>query len=256
MTDTSYTSDDLSSRFVRLQTNLTFDDRPELKRVVAGDFFASSGDLGSTVNMGGFSLSKSYRMDPYFTKYPTLNVSGLSETASDVEVYVDDIKLRSDKVAPGGFDLRNIAYTTGAHKVEVLIRDAFGNVQRIVHPFYQTDKMLKKGLHEYSYNGGLIRKSYGAESNTYGHAAFALSTATAMRIRLPLALRPRRARAWCISARSSSFRYWTWGWFQLPLSPARANPAEALPRRSIITIRARIQARGCSLGGSAQTMRT
>ncbi len=175
LTDTSYTSDDLSSRFVRLQTNLTFDDRPELKRVVAGDFFASSGDLGSTVNMGGFSLSKSYRMDPYFTKYPTLNVSGLSETASDVEVYVDDIKLRSDKVAPGGFDLRNIAYTTGAHKVEVLIRDAFGNVQRIVHPFYQTDKMLKKGLHEYSYNGGLIRKSYGAESNTYGHAAFALS---------------------------------------------------------------------------------
>lgn len=175
LTDTSYTSDDLSSRFVRLQTNLTFDDRPELKRVVAGDFFASSGDLGSTVNMGGFSLSKSYRMDPYFTKYPTLNVSGLSETASDVEVYVDDIKLRSEKVAPGGFDLRNINYTTGAHKVEVLIRDAFGNVQRIVHPFYQTDKMLKKGLYEYSYNGGLIRKSYGAESNTYGHAVMSVS---------------------------------------------------------------------------------
>ncbi|MBI5236441.1 MAG: fimbrial biogenesis outer membrane usher protein [Deltaproteobacteria bacterium] len=175
MTDSSYTSDDLSSRFVRLQTNLTFDDRPELKRVVAGDFFASSGDLGSTVNMGGFSLSKSYRMDPYFTKYPTLNVSGVSESASDVEVYVDDIKLRSDKVAPGGFDLRNIAYTTGAHKAEVLIRDAFGNVQRIVHPFYQTDKMLKKGLHEYSYNGGLIRKSYGNESNSYGHAVMSAS---------------------------------------------------------------------------------
>ncbi|MGB9628098.1 MAG: hypothetical protein ACPL6D_05520 [Thermodesulfobacteriota bacterium] len=44
-------------KFVRLMSNITYDRRENLLRAVAGDFFASSGDLGSTINMGGLSIS-------------------------------------------------------------------------------------------------------------------------------------------------------------------------------------------------------
>jgi outer membrane usher protein FimD/PapC len=56
LTDSSYTHRrDEGGEFVRLMSNITYDRREDLKRVVLGDFFASSGELGSALNMGGIS---------------------------------------------------------------------------------------------------------------------------------------------------------------------------------------------------------
>lgn len=169
--DTAYTKTDAQSRFTRLMTSVTYDRREELVRAVAGDFAASSRELGGTLNMGGLSYSKVYHMNPYFIKYPTLDITGLAAMPSDVEVYVDDIRLTTGKIAPGEFELKNIARYSGTHKVEIVLRDPYGGIQRIVHPFYQTETLLKKGLHEFSYNAGFLRRGFGTESFDYGSAA-------------------------------------------------------------------------------------
>jgi len=159
-------------QFVRLMSNVTYDRREDLKRIVFGDFFASSGELGSTLNMGGISFSKNYNIDPYFIKYPEIGFSGLASLPSDLEVYRDGVLIRKERVAPGGFDLRDIPTYVGAGLAEVVLKDPFGREQRIRLPYYFTDTLLKKGLHEYSYNIGFLREDFGVVSNRYNDFAF------------------------------------------------------------------------------------
>lgn len=172
LSDSLYEKTGDKERFVRLMSNFTYDRRDEMQRIVLGDSFASSGDLGSSVNLGGLSLSKVYAINLYFIKYPSLDLSGLVYLPSDVDIYLNGIRIGRERLSPGEFELRNISYYGGAGLVEVVIRDPFGGEQRIRHPFSLTDALLRRGLHEYSYNIGLLREDFGIESNSYGDPAF------------------------------------------------------------------------------------
>lgn len=172
MSDSTYTRTVDNDLFVRLMSNLTYDRRDDMQRLVVGDLFAASGELGSSVNIGGVGFSKVYRINPYFAKNPILTLSGLISLPSEVEIYLNGVRIRREKISPGEFELRNISYFGGAGDVELVIRDSFGREQRIKYPFYFTDMLLKKGLHEYSYNFGFIREGFGTESNSYGDSVF------------------------------------------------------------------------------------
>lgn len=172
LSDSAYTKTDTGSRFVRLSSSLIYDRRQEMQRIIGGDFPASSGDLGAAVNLGGVSFSKLYRINPYFINRPTVGLSGLVSLPSSMEVYLNGMRIRTDSLSPGEFELRNITGYGGASLVEVVIRDPFGREQRIRYPFYFTDILLKRGLHEYSYNVGAVRREFGITSNHYGSMAF------------------------------------------------------------------------------------
>lgn len=168
LSDSSYTQrKGEGAQFVRLMSNLTYDRREDLKRFVVGDFFASSGELGSTINMGGISFSKQYKIAPYFITYPEVSFSGLASLPSEVEVYRDGVLIRKERISPGEFELRDIPTYVGSGLVEVVLRDPFGREQRIKLPYYFSDTLLKKGLHEYSYNLGFSREDFGTVSNHY-----------------------------------------------------------------------------------------
>jgi outer membrane usher protein FimD/PapC/outer membrane protein OmpA-like peptidoglycan-associated protein len=171
LSDSSYIKSNLSDKFVRLSSSLVYDRRQEMQRIVTGDFSAPSGDLGAGVNLGGVSFSKLYRINPYFINRPTVGLSGLVSLPSDIEIYLNGMRIRTDRLSPGEFELRNITGYGGASMVEVVIRDPFGKEQRIRYPFYFTDILLKKGLHEYSYNVGALRREFGVTSNRYGGPA-------------------------------------------------------------------------------------
>ncbi len=172
VSDQLYTRTDTAENFVRLQSSATFERRGELQWFTAGDQFARSGDLGSTVNMGGIGFSKVYKIDPYFITQPTLDLQGSVIYPTQAEVYLDGVLVGRQQIAPGIFDLKNIFSYTGSHRVEVVLKDPFGQEQRIVHPVYFNTVMLRKGLHEYSYNLGFLREQYGLRSAEYGKAVF------------------------------------------------------------------------------------
>lgn len=172
LTDSVYTKTRSTDAFVRLMSTATYERRQDLQWFTAGDVFASSGELGSTLNIGGLGLSKVYRMDPYLIKQPTFSITGVTALPSQVEIYMDGTLVRRENVQAGEFDLRNFNYYGGSRTVEVLIRDPFGNVRRLSYPAYFTDVLLKRGLHEYSYNIGFLREQYGVKSNDYGKPAF------------------------------------------------------------------------------------
>ena len=170
-TDSSYRDDDVDSNFVRLNSRFVFDDRKTLKRYVAGDLYASSGTLGSLVNLGGFSLSKVYDINPYLIYYPMFGFNAQLPLPSEVDVYLGGTKLRSERFAPGDFSIENLYGFYGEETVKVVIRDAFGRERSIQQPYYFTDLLLRKGLQEYSYNLGWIRDDFGQTSNSYSDLA-------------------------------------------------------------------------------------
>jgi outer membrane usher protein len=155
-----------------LMTNLAYNDRDTLQTVTLGDFSASSGALGSVILLGGISYSRNFSLAPFFLKQPPLKLGGTLETPSDIEIYLDGTLVRKEKLSPGEFTFQNIPATVGFGNASIVIKDAYGREQIITTPYYYTDRLLKKGLHEYSYNAGYIREDFGAKDFSYGKPAF------------------------------------------------------------------------------------
>ena len=172
LTDSTYTRTSSDHKFVRLMSSLIHDRRDTLQRTIAGDFFASSGDIGTTINLGGLSFAKLYSIDPYFIRYPQQNIVGQIRVPSEVDVFVDGQKINTFRMQPGPFELRNITEAIGSRNVDLVVRDVFGREQRIAYNYYSTDVPVRAGLQEYSYNVGALRKNFGVDSDLYGPLAF------------------------------------------------------------------------------------
>ena len=122
--------------------------------------------------MGGISFSKAYQIDPYFIRQPMAGFTANVPSLAQAEIYVDGVRVRTENVQPGQFELNNLNYYGGRRDVSVVLRDQFGGEQRLVYPYYFSDVNLRKGLHEYSYNLGVQRRELGLVSNEYGGLAF------------------------------------------------------------------------------------
>ncbi len=184
-----------SSGFTRLLSSAQYDDRPNLRRLTIGDFFTAGFDLSTSVPMAGVSLTKDYSMDPYFIQYPTAAFRTEVTFPSTVQVRVDGNIVEQRQVPPGPLDITNITGLTGAQNVSVVVRDPFGREQVLQQPFFfATNAGLAEGLHEYSYNVGLLRRNYGSRSNDYDDPALAAFHRYAFTNRLTLGLRGQATR--------------------------------------------------------------
>lgn len=161
-------------RPLRLMTRLVRDRPQQLQRLVLGDHYADSGSLGGTLNLGGVSLTKVYAIDPYFVRNPTARLSGVLPSPAEVEIYLDGVRVRSEELGAGPFELEGLDYYGGSRNVQVLVRDAFGREQFLTRAYYFTDSLLAAGLHEYGYAAGLQREAFGSRSADYGAPAAAL----------------------------------------------------------------------------------
>ena len=167
----AYTKTDADEKFVRLFSNVTGDDRVKLRRIVLGDFPAFSGALGSGGILGGLSISSNFSVRPFFVRSPGLDLSGVLETPSKVDLYINDILVRSEHIPAGEFQFLNVP-GTGSGDAVLVVKDVFGSEKRIAAPFYLSTQLLKPGLHDYSYNFGFRREKLGQESFKYGDPAF------------------------------------------------------------------------------------
>ncbi len=173
LSDASTADDAVTGKrsFVRLMSSVTHDDRAALRRTVVGDFFTPAREFSNGINVGGISVSKLYGLNPYFIQFPMQRISGNVALPSDLDVFVDGQRVRTERVKPGDFEVRDILAYGGARNVQLVLRDAFGRVQQLSYSFYFSDQPLRKGLNEYSYNIGALRRSFGIASNRYGPAA-------------------------------------------------------------------------------------
>lgn len=157
--------------FVRLQTRATWEDRAARERLTLGDQTLSAGELWAAPAVGGVSFARIHRIDPYLVSHPMFGLAGQTPIPAEVRIYLDGVLVRTEKVSPGEFEVRDLDAYGGDRRVEVVVRDAFGRETRYERPFYFTDSVLRRGLHEFSYGLGWLREDYGESSGDYGRAA-------------------------------------------------------------------------------------
>ncbi len=153
-------------------SRLLHDKVQQRRRWVLGDFFANSGDQGSTLLMGGLSVTNSFAMTPDLDITPGPEVAGTLSTPSRVEVYVNGALVSREDLQPGPFEFLDLPLPGGASTTELRIRDAFGREQSIRIPGYLSSLSLKPGLQDYAYGLGFRRLDFGGQSFLYGEPAF------------------------------------------------------------------------------------
>jgi len=164
-----------NDRFLRLSSSLTHENKEKLLCLTLGDSYAASGIGGSSVDMGGISLVKNYALNPYYIKTPTFDYKGYVTLPSEMELYINEMLVRKEKLSPGQFNLKNLPLISGLNNMKVVLRDAFGRETVVSESPYYTDELLKKSEQEYNYHAGFLRKGYGVESNNYGQGVFLFS---------------------------------------------------------------------------------
>jgi outer membrane usher protein len=148
-------------------TNVTLDQRRQLRRWTVGDNLAYSGPLGGDAWIGGITVAKEFAIDPYYVRYPTLSMSTPIAVPSVMEVYVNGQVVSQERVAPGRLDVRNLPLTMGRNDARVVVRDAFGQTRELSSTYYMTSTALSQGVHDYQYSVGFRRLGIGDKSWDY-----------------------------------------------------------------------------------------
>jgi outer membrane usher protein len=167
-TSASYNPDRGATRLI---SKAVFDDRANLRTATVGDTYVSAGPLGGSLLLGGISLARNYALDPYLVKIPRLAFAASAMAPSTLDVYVNDVLVRRLPIDAGEFQLTNISPITGAGTTRYVLRDAFGREQRLESSYYASAGVLARGLSEYTYGLGLVRREFGRKSFSYGEPA-------------------------------------------------------------------------------------
>jgi outer membrane usher protein len=156
---------------IRGMTNYTINEREKLKRFIVGDTLVQTGPLGAGQLVGGWTVTREYGLNPYAIKAPRIGYQGSTLTPATIDVYVNGVRVRSEEVKPGAFQLDNLRVAGGRGQAVYIIRDIFGQEQRIELPFYIAGNVLAKGLDEYTYSLGVLREDVSTRSWGYTRPA-------------------------------------------------------------------------------------
>ncbi|HWR98632.1 MAG TPA: fimbria/pilus outer membrane usher protein [Candidatus Methanoperedens sp.] len=167
LSDALYRSFAEAGDVIRLMSRASWEDRSEQQRLTIGDVTANPGELWAAPLLGGLSCTKLHRLDPYRVRHPTFGLTGQASLPAEARIYLDGVQVRTEKLAPGRFEILNLDAYGGSRSVEVVVQDALGRETRIRRPFYFTDAVLRRGLHEYGYHLGWLRQDFGVASNHY-----------------------------------------------------------------------------------------
>ena len=154
--------------FVRLDTNWTIDDPIRMRSVRFGDSISRGGVGGVPLRFGGIQLARNFAVQPGFITIPLPSLRGSAALPSVLDVYVDGALRDSRDIPPGPFEIIDVPIVTGSGDVQLIVRDLLGREMLYSQSYYTAPKLLRKGLHDYSFEAGFLRRSFGTRSNDYG----------------------------------------------------------------------------------------
>ena len=155
-------------RLTRLETSWSID-RPENATTIRiGDSTSSGGPGGPPVRFAGLQYYRNFSVQPGFITMPLPSGQGSAAVPSVVDVYVNNALQSSRDVAPGPFELTDIPVRTGGGTVQIVVRDVLGREVFTEQSYYASTQLLRRGLHDFSYEAGFVRRDFGRRSNRYG----------------------------------------------------------------------------------------
>lgn len=157
-----------SAEWIRLDTQWRKDNPQTMQTLSVGDTLSRGTGWSGGVRFGGLQWGTNYSTQPEFITLPMMSMAGEAALPSTVDLYVNDALRLQREVPPGPFTIDEIPAITGSGQTKLIVRDILGREQVITKDFYSSQKMLRKGLDEYSVELGAIRENYGRSSSDYG----------------------------------------------------------------------------------------
>jgi len=162
-------------RLVRLETVWTIDRPENLTSIRIGDAITSVGPGGAPVRFAGVQYSRNFDTQPGFVTMPLPVATGNAALPSVVDIYVNNLPTGCREVEPGPFELSRVPVPSGGGTVQVVVRDLLGRETITELPYYVSSLLLRRGLHDFSYEAGFIRRDFGRKSNRYGDFMISIS---------------------------------------------------------------------------------
>lgn len=158
------------TRLTRLDTVWTIDRPESLTSIRIGDAVSVGGTGTSPLRFGGVQYGRNFATRPGFLTMPLPVLDGSAAVPSVVDVYVNNVLQGSQQVRPGPFELTNVPVQSGGGTVRLVVRDVLGRQIVQEQSYYASTNLLRRGLHDFSYELGFVRSGYGIRSNDYGAA--------------------------------------------------------------------------------------
>lgn len=155
----------------RGMTYATFDDPRHQTRTQIGDADVAGSMLLDDLPMFGVSKRRYFELDPFSYRFPAPSLGGTIATPGTANVYVNGDLIRSVQLQPGSFNLSQIPVTAGNNAVAVVVRGDDGRTQTFGQSYFAVNSLLVKGMTDYDYSVGLVRRSGSAAA--YGMPALA-----------------------------------------------------------------------------------
>jgi outer membrane usher protein len=208
----------------RIQSFVQRDWATEMLRFIGGDFDTRSGPLSRSYSLGGISFGRAFDLHPGLVTSPTARMSGIATSASTAEIYVDGVRVATQPLQPGPYDFRNLQDFAGLRNVEVVIRDATGERERIRVPFYFTERLLSKGLTDFNVSWGAQRS---ASLDSYGVGTLSAYAFHGFTEQLTLGVEAQRSSGYGYGALAAGFRTDRVGVFSGQVGAQRQGDAPA-----------------------------
>ncbi|WP_235505808.1 fimbria/pilus outer membrane usher protein [Variovorax sp. Root411] len=161
---------------VRLDTTWSQSFPDDMLTLRVGDTTTASLPWSRSTRIGGIQLSRNFALQPYRTTTPLPAFLGAAALPSQVELYINGLRQYTGQVPAGPFQLNTVPSINGAGNAQVVLTDAFGRATTLDFSLYDTQRLLEKGLSDWSVDLGMVRKNYGLRSSDYGSDPAATGT--------------------------------------------------------------------------------
>ena len=170
------TNDTWSSRSVRLDTSWSTPFPSRMLTLRLGDTLTAATDWSRSTRIGGIQVGTDFALQPYYATTPLPEFFGSATLPSQVQLYINGMQQYSGKVPAGPFQLSAVPGINGAGNAQVVLTDALGRVTTLNFSLYNTTRLLRQGLTDWSAELGFVRENYGLRSFDYGNDPMASGT--------------------------------------------------------------------------------
>ena len=157
---------------LRLDTTFKHSDPASLLTFTAGDTISGGLPWTRPIRIGGVQVARNFGLRPDLVTIPLPSFSGSAAVPSTLDVYLNNLKMFSQNVGAGPFQLIDFPGLSGS-SARVVLRDSAGRETTCDLPLYSSPALLRPGLADFSVEAGFPRLNFGTESGTYDPEAVA-----------------------------------------------------------------------------------
>jgi outer membrane usher protein len=165
-----------SARSVRRLNTQFMRELPDHMRVLTvGDALSSGGAWTRQLHFGGVQWASNFAIQPSFVPFALPGIQGQAAEPSTLDLYVNSVRTVSRPVNAGPFTIDNIPIITSQGNIQMVLTDALGRQQVVTTSYLSTPQLLREGVHDFSYQAGVLRWGIGTDADSY-RRAFAAGT--------------------------------------------------------------------------------